>query len=346
MDYLNLRLTGRAAASCGSIWPYWLTDNRDVEAVAYDPTLVRWAGIDPEKLPELLPLDATVGTLTEDAAERLGLARRTSVLTGLSDAQAATVGAGIVALGQGYFSIGTTSWLSCLVPSKRTDLRHQLATKPSGLRGQRMAVAEQGPAGRCLEFLRERVLAGPGAEPPPFEELEREAAQAPPGSNGLVFTPWLAGVGAPADDALTRSAFLNQSLRSTRADYVRAVMEGVAYNLRWLRRHVERFARTRFEHLAMIGGGALSAVWSQTFADVLDCEVRQVAEPRYANAAGAALAGFAALGEIATGEIPAAVRTAASYRPDPVAARVHDRQFAHFLRFYERNRRLYRSLNR
>lgn len=350
MDYLNLRLTGRAAASYGTIYPYWLTDNRDVEHVRYDPVLVDWAGVDPGKLPELLAVDSVVGTLTTEAAERLGLHPRTRVLAGLSDLQAAAVGAGIIEQGRAYFSIGTTSWLSCLMPTKKTDLRHLLATMPAGLPGHHAVVAEQGPAGRCLEFLRDSVLyeAGGEASPPPdvLERFDREAASVPPGSDGLIFTPWLTGVGAPSEDAFTRSAFLNQSLRTTRAHYVRAVMEGVAYNLRWLKGHVERFSGHRFARLEFIGGAALSDTWCQILADVLGCQIGRVAEPRYANAAGAALAGFVALGEITLEDVPAAVRIAAEYTPDPAAARLHDRQFEHFLRFYRRNRRIYRGLNR
>lgn len=348
MDYLNLRLTGRAAASHGTIYPYWLTDNRDVDRVRYDDVLVRWSGIDPGKLPELLPPDAVVGTLTPTAAEALGLARSTRVLTGLSDAQAAIVGAGIVAPGSGYISVGSTSWLSCFVGAQKTDLMHLIATMPAGLPGRHMVVAEQGAAGRCLEFLRDNVL-GPGAGDDPvaaFERFERAAAGVPAGSDGLIFTPWLGGVVAPAQDTFTRSAFFNQSLATTGAHYVRAVMEGVALNMRWLKPHVERFARCRFDALAFIGGGALSPTWSQIFADVLGCEVRAVAEPRYANAAGAALAGFAALGTITAAQIPAAVRTTATYAPDPAAARLYERRFDEFMRLYKRNRRVYRRLNR
>lgn len=350
MDYLNLRLCGRAAASFGTVYPYWLTDNRDVSDVRYDPVLVEWAGVDPAKLPELLPVDAVVGGLTGQAGARLGLDPATRVLTGLSDAQAATVGAGIVEPRRGYFSIGTTSWLSCLVDAKKTDLRHLIATMPAGLPGRHLVVAEQGPAGRCLEFLRDSVLydaAGADDRPPEdaFERFEGMAASVAPGSDGLIFTPWLAGVAAPSEDPLTRSAFFNQSLQTTRAHYVRAVMEGVAHNLRWLRDHVQRFARADFDRLTFIGGAALSPTWCQILADVLDCEIARVADPRHANAAGVALAGFAALGEIEVAEIPAAVRIAAVHSPDRAAARTYDAAFEQFLRLYRRNRRVYRALN-
>jgi xylulokinase len=350
MDYLNLRLCGRRAASFGTIYPYWLTDNRDVEHVRYDPVLLRRAGIDRAKLPDLVPVDAVLGTLSPSACDQLGLGAGTRVLSGLSDSQAATIGAGIVAEGRGYISIGTTSWLSCLVPRKKTDLRHLLATEPAALPGRHQVVAEQGAAGRCLEFLKENILFGAGAdgpEPPAdvYELLERQAATVPAGSDGLIFTPWLNGVNAPREDLFTRSAFFNQSLGTTRAHYVRAVMEGVAYNLRWLKESVESFARCRFEQLNFVGGAALSATWCQILADVLGCRIGQVANPRYANAVGAAMAGFAALGELDPEEIPAAVELAAGFDPDPADQRVHDRQFEHFLRLYRGNRALYRQIN-
>jgi xylulokinase len=340
-DYLNLRLTGRAAASAGTMFPYWLTDNRDPRRVRYDPTLVRWAGIDAGKLPEILPVDAVVGGLTTEAAGALGLAEGTKVLAGLSDAQATSFAAGVVEPGHGYFSIGTTSWLAALVPRKKTDLRHQITTMPAGIPGSHLVVAEQGAAGQCLEHLAAVFAPGTG-----LDELEAEAARVPAGSDGLIFTPWLGGVAAPAADPHTRSAFFNQGVETTRGHYARAVLEGIAYNVRWLQGHVERFARIRFDRLAFVGGGAQSDLWCQILADVLGREVGQVSEPRFATARGVGLAGFAALGEIATTEIPDAVELAAIYRPAAGAAAVHDRQFEAFVEIFKRNRRIYRALNR
>lgn len=350
MDYLNLRLTGRFAASYSTIFPYWLTDNRDPSRIDYHPWLLRTAGVDRAKLPDLLPVDAVVGGLLPEAAERLGLAPGTPVLAGSGDGPVAAIGAGSVADGDGYFCIGTTSWLSCHHPRKKTDLFHLLGTMPAALPGRYVVVAEQGMAGRCLEFLKDNILYPPGedgavAPPDVYAALNRQAAQVPAGSDGLIFTPWINGVLVPSEDPSTRSAFFNQSWRTTRSHYVRAVMEGVAYNLRWLKGYVERFAGRRFERLSFIGGGALSDVWCQIHADVLGCQVRQVADPRYANAVGAALAAFTALGEIRAQDIPGMVRIANVYDPDPANRAVYDELFAQFLRLYERNRPIYRRLN-
>jgi xylulokinase len=175
--------------------------------------------------------------------------------------------------------------------------------------------------------------------------MNRLAAEIAPGSDGLIFTPWINGVLAPHEDASTRSAFFNQTARTSRGHYIRAVMEGVAYNLRWLKGHVEKFIGRKFEQLNFIGGGASSDLWCQIHADVLGCTVRQVANPRNANAVGAAMAAFTALGEIAVEEISARVKIAAEYRPIEIDRRLYDRQFREFREFYKRNRAIYRRLN-
>jgi len=338
-DYLNLRMTGVAAASFGTIFPYWLTDNRDASRIDYDDRLLRAAGADREKLPDLVPMDGTVGTLTEAAAAELGLPAGIPVLAGTTDLEAASVGAGAVAVGQGYFYVGTTSWLSCHVPTKRTDLRHMLGTMPAALPGRYCVVAEQGMAGRCLDWLRETLVREP------YEELERMAASIAPGSDGLLFAPWLGGVSVPAEDPRTRSAFFNQSFRTTRAHYVRAVMEGIALNVRWLKPHVERFAKTSFAELGFIGGAAESDTWCQIFADVLGVPVRRVAEPRLANAIGCALLAYNALGELREDELAGLVPVDRVFTPQPDAVAAYDRSFDAFMRVYKANKPVYRRLN-
>ncbi len=351
MDYLNLRLSGRFAASYGTIFPYWLTDNRDIGRIDYHPALLQMAGIEREKLPDLLPVDAVLGTLQREAAEALGLATPTKVLMGTCDGHSAALGAGCVEDGDGYFSIGTTSWLSCHVPAKKSDLLHRMTTMPAAIPGRYVVMAEQGVAGRCLDFVKDNLFfpraAGDSRAPEDdYAVLEAEAARVPAGSHGLVFTPWLGGVVAPDDEPCTRSAFINQTLRTTRGHYVRAVMEGVAFNLRWLGQHVERFVGRPFPQLGFVGGAAQSETWCRILADVLDRPIRQIAHPRHANAVGAALAAFTALGELRIGEIPGRVKVAAVHRPDPARARVYDARFAEFLALYRRMKPVYRRLNR
>ncbi|MGA2072485.1 MAG: FGGY-family carbohydrate kinase [Terriglobia bacterium] len=349
MDYLNLRLTGRFAASYATIFPYGVTDNRDPNRIDYHADLLRLSGIDRAKMPDLSPVNAVLGTLTGEASDELGLPRSTPVVMGCGDSHAATIGAGAVGDYEGYFCIGTSAWMSCHVPFKKTDVFHQIATMPAALPGKYMVFGEQGVAGRCLEFLKDRILFPDGAQglvpAQVYELLNSEAARVAPGADGLIFTPWINGILSPVQDIHTRSAFFNQSMGTTRGHYVRAVMEGVAFNLRWLKRHVEAFIGRRFPQLAFIGGGALSEVWCGILADVLGCPVRQVASPRSATAVGAAFAALAALGEIQVQEISSLVKVEATHQPAESRRWLYDQQFREFLDFYRRTKPIYKRLN-
>ena len=349
MDYLNFRLTGQCAASYSTIFPYWVTDNRNPHRIDYHAGLLRAAGIERSKMPDLRPVDAVLGELKPEVAAELGLLPGTRVVMGSGDSHAATVGAGCVRDYDGYFCIGTTAWLSCHVPWKKTDVAHSRATMPAALPGRYIVSAEQGTAGRCLEFLKNNILFPANGQKPVevdlYGILNAEAAQVQPGSDGLIFTPWINGVLAPREDHYTRSAFFNQTARTTRAHYVRAVMEGVAFNLRWLNGYVEKFIGRPFAQLNFIGGGAASEVWCQIQADILGCPVRRIANARSANAVGAALAAFSALGEIRVEEIAQIVQVAETYQPQEKNRRVYDEQFREFLEFYGRMRPIYRRLN-
>ena len=212
-------------------------------------------------MPDLRPVNAVLGELKPEVAAELGLLPGTRVVMGSGDSHAATVGAGCVRDYDGYFSIGTTAWLSCHVPWKKTDVAHSIATMPAALPGRYIVSAEQGTAGRCLEFLKNNILFPVNGQTPASSDLygilNAEAGQVAAGSDGLIFTPWINGVLAPREDHYTRSAFFNQTARTTRAHYVRAVMEGVAFNLRWLKGHVEKFIGRPFAQLNFIGGGAV-----------------------------------------------------------------------------------------
>ena len=197
MDYLNARLTGKVAATYGTMFPYWLTDNRDPNRIDYHPGLLRRAGIDRSKLPDLRPVNTILGEIKPEVASELGLKRGTPLVMGSGDSHAATVGAGCVRDYDGYFSIGTSSWLSCHTPFKKTDVFHSITTMPGAIAGRYMVNAEQGVAGRCLDFLKNNILFPANGQRPPdadlYAILNAEAAHVQAGSDGLIFTPWILG---------------------------------------------------------------------------------------------------------------------------------------------------------
>jgi xylulokinase len=350
-DWLNLRLTGRFAASFDSITLHWVTDNRDLARVSYDERLLRMTGLHREKLPELLPPASVLGPLKPESARELGLGEHVQVVTGSPDILAAAVGSGAVRDFEAHLCVGTSSWLSCHVPFKKTDVLHQMGTLPSALPGRYLLANEQESAGICLASLKDLLFDTQGlALTVDLQEIyagfEHAAERIPPGSDRVIFLPWLNGERCPVEDRLVRGGFFNQSLQTTRGHLVRAVLEGVAYNSRWLLTYVEKFIGRRLGSIRLIGGGARSRLWGQILADVLDRPIQQVDEPVLANARGAAFQAAMALGRLTVDEIPELVTVARTYQPDPKNRGLYDELFREFVNLYKANKAIFARLNR
>lgn len=140
--------------------------------------------------------------------------------------------------------------------------------------------------------------------------------------------------------------FHNLSLHTTRAHLVRAVLEGVAYNSRWLHEAVERFVRRRLDPIRLIGGGATSDLWCQIHADVMGRTIERVASPLQANLRGAAIFAGLALGEIDEQQVSSLVPIDARFEPRPDAETTYDRLFAEFPRLYRTQKPMFARLNR
>jgi xylulokinase len=340
-DWLNLRLTGRCVATHDSIVMHWVTDNRDPNNDVYDDGLLRASGLRRDQLPDLAPAASIIGEVTAEAAAALDVPVGTPVAGGTPDVQSAAIGSGAVRDFEGHVYIGTSSWITCHVPFKKTDVLRGVASLPSPLPGKYFVANEQESAGVCLTWLRDNVL---GAHES-YEAIDGIAATATAGSNGAIFTPWLNGERTPVDDHTVRGGWHNVSLQTTRADLVRSVLEGVAYNTRWLLEAVEKFTGRPFPSLNFIGGGAQSPLWGTILADVLDRPIRRVEHPIEANARGAALLGALALKARTVDEIAHAVRVVEEHRPDPANRAVYDPLYAEFRNLYKKTKGIYARLN-
>jgi xylulokinase len=352
VDYLGLRLTGLARASHDSITLHWVTDNRDINAIAYDDSLFELAGLERRTLPELVPTGSVIGGVTPAAAAELGLLAGTPVVAGTGDLHSAAVGSGAVEDFAGHLYIGTSSWISCHVPFKKTDALTNIASIPSGLPGRYLVADEHETGGACLTWLRDSLLfpadaLTPGGAPPAdaFARLNEMAAGVAPGAGGVLFTPWLNGERSPVDDHTIRGGFHNISLSTTRGDMVRAVFEGVALNSAWLLGAVEKYTKRRFPSLAFVGGGANSDLWSQIHADAMGREVRQIADPVLANVRGAGLLTHLALGHVRLADIPSMVQVKKVYTPDEEAGAVYAPLLKEFVNLYDKTKGIHKRLN-
>ena len=234
--------------------------------------------------------------------------------------------------------------ISTLIPTPASAAATPMKTVSNTVRtGSRDLVADnQEAAGLCLRWLREAL---PGADRIPFAELTGLAASAAPGSGGVLFSPWIAGERSPVDDRNARGGWHNVSAEAKAPELVRSVLEGVAFNTRWLNRVVEKFAGNRIEWLRIFGGGAQSDLWCQIYADVLDRTIERVAGPVYVNLRGAALQAAVALGAVRRDELPELVRTDRTFTPDPANRAVYDGLYREFARLYSMQRTMFKRLN-
>lgn len=350
MDFLTMRFSGRATANQCTAFMFLMTNNRRLDVTDYDERLLGYSAIDREKLPDLVPVDSIVGTVQPDVADELGLSRETKVVTGINDTQAGGMATYAFKGDHAGISVGSTSVMITHVDFKRTDIRHAILSMPSPVPNTYFVMAENGIAGGALEhFLEHLIFAGDDfgelSSEDKFAALGRAIVDVPPGSEGVLFLPWMGGSIAPAVDARMRGGFLNLSMSTTRSHMARAVLEGVAMNLRWLNAPVEKFAKRRFSHYLYYGGGAESDEWSQIMADVLDAPVHQMARPQYATCLGAALLAFERLDLLSFDDFQRLIPIKQVYDPREEFRERYEALGQQFKAAFKKNRPIFRALN-
>jgi xylulokinase len=350
-DYMNLRLTGRFVATPDSILTSWVTDNRDSAHIRYDPSLLRDCGIDPAKFPEIVGCTTVLGSLKREVAQELGLRPETKVVAGSIDTTSAAIGSGAIADFEPHLYVGTSSWVAAHVPFKKTDVGASLASVPCAIPGKYLMTILQTTAGGNLAFLRDKILyhqdelLQEAQVPDVYKIMDRIAERVPAGSNGIMYLPWIFGERAPIEDGQIRAALFNISLENTREDIIRAFLEGVALNVRWVMKPAERMLGRRVTSLNLVGGGASSSVWCQIFADVLNVTVRQVSDPIQVNARGAALIAAVGLGLTSFAEAGRLANVERVYSPTPANRAIYDEMFREFVNLYRANKAIYHRIN-
>jgi xylulokinase len=329
MDYLGARLTGRIAATANSVMPMGLTDHSTLGATAWSDELIERAGIDRSRLPELTESMSVLAPVLPDVAQALGIPIGTPVVTGANDSIAAAFGAGAIEPGQAVIMMGTTGVLVVHHPRRHVDVERFIVTMPSALDDRYYVVAEGGIGAKLIELaLIHAVGEGAVADGSAFQRLLDAAAASTAGAGGVMFLPWVLGAAAPALDRRHRGALLGVSLATGPADIARAMLEGISMQMRWLADEVEQAIDTPLSSIRYVGGGAQSDVWSQIMADVVGRPIDQVANPRHANARGAALMAFVATGHLALDQLAALVPITATFTPDPTAAALHSERLS------------------
>jgi xylulokinase len=351
MDYLTARLTGKITATQKTMTIFMVMDNRQWGSMQYSDELLNMAGVEKEKFPELIANDGIVGPLDPSVAEELGLHPSTRVIAGIGDSNASTIGSGAVRDFKTIIYIGTSYYMNCHVPFKKTDINHMMGSLPSPFSSKYMLFAEQGLGGRCVEHYLKNIVypddqfnTGPKPDDA-YERFNTIASEVPVGSGGVIFLPWLNGSIAPSENPHVRGGFINLSLKTTRSHMTRAIMEGLAYNNRWVRAAAEKFIGRPIESFRFSGGGALSDVWSQIHADVLGVPIHQVDDPVNATVRGTALLALVSLGYRSVEEIPGIVKIKHVFNPDESHRAIYNKMYTQYRVLFKRNRKIFTALN-
>ena len=343
-DYLNLKFTGKYAASYDSIALHWVTDNRDLKQVHYDKKLLHIAEIEKSKLPDLYKSTDLLGPIKAELAKELGLSPHVQVIVGSPNVQTAALGSGAVDFYNVHLNLGNVSWLSCHLPRRKTDTAHQLGTVPSSLSDRYLLISEPKSAIFCLKYLWETfkgVYKDIEGNLPSFERLDKLARHSVPGSRKVLFTPWMNAQTTTDGIDPIRGSFHNLSLQNKASDIVHSAYEGVAFNSRAQLEALEKLIKQKTSFIPIVGMGAESDLWCQIHADILNRKVLQVVEPDHASLRGAAWLGSLAMGYMSAEDIPSKVKVKKEYNPSPEEEKFYSESFQEFLTLYRSNKKIY-----
>lgn len=358
-EYLILRCTGKAVMTRDSAYATFLYDTRRGRE-GWSPTLCRMFGVQREHLPRLAEAAEQVGGLTEGAAAELGLPAGTPVFGGGGDASLIGVGAGASALGSTHIYCGTSGWVSTVTDRQQVDVTAMIAAIVGAQRGRYHYFAEMETAGKCLEWVKDHLAldeigiylqkqdvahSQEAVYTSLYDYMTETVKDVPPGSGGVIFTPWLHGNRCPFEDPSAAGMFFNIRLETGKTEMISAVLEGICFHLKWMLDCQDRKVKTS-DPVRFVGGGALSAVTCQRLADVTGRTVEVVAEPQNVGAVGAAAVMGVGLGLIpsleAAGDF---IPVAARYTPSPEKTRAYAPYYAVFKELYRSNQKNFRALN-
>jgi xylulokinase len=341
-DYLNFRLCGRRATDYSMASCTMLFDQRRRQ---WSEELLAAAEIDPQILPEILPSGTPLGEVTAEAAQATGLATGTPVILGGHDHLCAALPTGAFRPGVILDTTGTWEIVLAVTPQPALDPRLAvmgMTVQAHVARGM-YTIWGANVAGEMLEWFRKQfgyharhLAAATGRGE--WEILMESATASPPGARGMLFLPHMSGVGCPIVDPRSRGAFVGLTERTTADDLLRAIIEGLNYQLRDIVCTMETAlggSASRFDKLIAAGGATRNPFWMQNKADVLGRPV-EAPEIEEATSLGAAILAGIGLG-LYRDEEEAFQRVRGPgkvYLPDPQRTQLYSNLFELYRQLY------------
>ena len=362
-EYMILRCSGEFVMTNDSAFGTLLYDTRKGHEGWCKP-ICDMVGVNIEHMPVIKASTEKVGEVTAQAAKELGLAEGTAVYGGGGDASLIGVGAGATEIGDTHIYSGTSGWVGTVVPEQLVDAGAMMAAIVGANPETYNYFAELETSNKCVGWVKDHLaldeigvfLKKYGHKKDDLEEesfnlydyLEEVIERANPGSDGVVFTPWLHGNRCPFEDPNAAGMFFNIHLETGKTELIRAVVEGVCFHMRWmLERQEQKVAKYKKSNaVRFCGGGALGAATCQILSDILQRDVEVVDSPQNIGAVGAA-----ACIAVGTGMIPSMtdvkklIPAKITYHPNKANKAVYDRNFEVFKNLYKCNKKNFEILN-
>ena len=362
-EYMILRCSGEFVMTNDSAFGTLLYDTRKGHEGWCKP-ICDMVGVNIEHMPVIKASTEKVGEVTAQAAKELGLAEGTAVYGGGGGASLIGVGAGATEIGDTHIYSGTSGWVGTVVPEQLVDAGAMMAAIVGANPETYNYFAELETSNKCVGWVKDHLaldeigvfLKKYGHKKDDLEEesfnlydyLEEVIERANPGSDGVVFTPWLHGNRCPFEDPNAAGMFFNIHLETGKTELIRAVVEGVCFHMRWmLERQEQKVAKYKKSNaVRFCGGGALGAATCQILSDILQRDVEVVDSPQNIGAVGAA-----ACIAVGTGMIPSMtdvkklIPAKITYHPNKANKAVYDRNFEVFKNLYKCNKKNFEILN-
>ena len=324
-SFIVMKLTGKVSQDLSQGYGIHFFD---MEKLTYNEELAEKLGLSVSLVPPLYRCDEIVGTVTREASEVTGLPEGIPVVAGGLDAACGTLGAGVYEVGQTQEQGGQAGGMS--ICTDHALAHRKLILSPHVVPGKWLLQGGTVGGGGTLKWFKQEF-----GKDLSFDDLTNEAAKVNPGSDGVVFRPYMAGERSPIWDPDAKGVFYGLGFDKTRGHMIRAVLEGVALSLQHNLITAEETGIT-IDSLNAMGGSANSHLWTQIKADVTGKTV-QVPASDTATTLGAAL-----LAGVGTGiykdykeAVEATIRITRVHEPDMENHEKYKREMALYLKLYE-----------
>lgn len=285
-DYVRYRMTGKInmelSDAAGTVM-------LDVAKKAWSQEICEAFAIPSSVCPPLIDATTSVGTISAEFAAESGLNNKTQVFGGGADNACGAIGAGILKPDQAMCSIGTSGVILAYEPDASVDYHGQVHFFNHAIPNRFYSMGVTLAAGYSLSWFKKAFE--PDAS---FDDFIGSAAQSTIGAHGVLFTPYIVGERTPYADAKIRGSFIGVDGKQERADFVRAVLEGIVFSFKDILNIYEENGK-EFKELVSIGGGAKSPLWLQIQADIFNKDIIRL-ESEQGPGMGAAMIAAVGLG--------------------------------------------------